>query len=250
VSSEISAEEQARAGTERISVVAAAAVLGLSSAALLPLVFPWQGALAISSGVLAFALLPFVLWQLLPRGRQRPVALRPHSSGVIALALACVASSWLALIPIWGVHRGQVRVLNHGEQPFSVFVDGRLLARVEPSSGESTRAGVGLSLPSGQRALRVLSEPEGRELFRAAEQVWGGKPHLFAPASAGYCFQIERRNYGVGQDEPVQVEPLSGTTPFWVLPEGISWFTPNPEPGKFQTSGGSLACLRQLRCAN
>lgn len=231
-------------------MVAASLVLGLSSAALMPLMFPWQGALSISSGVLASALAPFALWRLLRRRRRLPVALQPATSLV---ALGCVLSCWLALVPIWSVHRGQVRVLNHGDEPFSVFVDGRSVARVEPSSGESTRAGIELTLPSGQRALRVLTEPDGRELFRGAAQVQGGKPHLFAPASAGYCFQIERRGYGSEQErseqeQPAEFEPLEGSTPFWVLPEGISWFVPNPEPGMFQTSGGTLTCLRQKRC--
>ena len=78
----------------------------------------------------------------------------------------------------------------------------------------------------------------------------GGSPHLFAPQSAGYCFTIERRGYGDAKGDARDDQPLDGSNPFWVLPDGISWFTPNPEPGPLQTSGGTLSCLRQKRCTN
>jgi hypothetical protein len=80
--------------------------------------------------------------------------------------------------------------------------------------------------------------------------VQGGSPHLFAPLSAGYCFTIEHRGYGDAKDAAPDSEPLEGANPFWVLPDGINWFTPNPEPGPLETSGGTLSCLRQKRCAN
>jgi hypothetical protein len=73
---------------------------------------------------------------------------------------------------------------------------------------------------------------------------------LFAPASRGYCFSVERRGYGDATDQPLDVLPLEGDNPFWQLPDGIGWFTPNPEPGPLRTSGGTLSCLRQKRCQN
>ena len=157
------------------------------------------------------------------------------------------------MVPLFNLYRGDVRVLNHGDEPFALFVDGKRVARVEPSSGESALAGVQLTLPAGVRELRVVAEGDKRELFRARELIEGGSPHLFAPLSAGYCFTIERRGYGDAQEgaaRDIDAQPLEGSNPFWVLPDGISWFTPNPEPGPFQTSGGTLSCLRQKRCTN
>jgi hypothetical protein len=165
-------------------------------------------------------------------------------------ALGAGALSGLLLLPLWNVYRAQLRVLNLTEEPFALWVDGRRVARVEPSSGESALAGVELTVPAGAHALRVVSELDGRELFAEREQLSGGSPHLFAPGSAGYCFSIERRAYGDAQAALLSSEPLEGSSPFWRLPEGIAWFTPNPEPGAFQTSGGTLSCLRQKRCGN
>jgi hypothetical protein len=139
-------------------------------------------------------------------------------------------------------------VLNHGDEPFALWVDGRRLARVEPSSGESALAGVELAVPAGWRELRVSSELDGRELSRVRAHVAGGSQHLFAPLSSQYCFSIERRGYGDAKGEPLSSEPLAGADPFWVLPDGVAWFTPNPEPGPLETSGGTLSCLRQRRC--
>ncbi len=244
-------EALARAGTERIAVVAASLVLGLSASALLPLLLPWRGALELSLGVAAFSAVPFALWRLAWLRAPQQLPLRPTAS---VLALGCALTSLLALVPIWSLHRGQVRVLNHGDEAFWLLVDGHRLRRVEPSSGESSQAGVELELPSGRRNLLVLAEPSGRQVFRGVALVQGGRPHLFAPASAGYCFQLERREYGAptvaSAAGPPEVEPLAGELPFWVLPDSIAWFTPHPEPGPLQTSGGSLVSLRQKRCGD
>jgi hypothetical protein len=141
-------------------------------------------------------------------------------------------------------------VLNLGEEPFALWIDGKRLTRVEPSSGESALAGVDLTVPAGAHALRVTSELDGRELYASRQTLQGGSPHLFAPNSSGYCFSIERRAYGDARGEPLSSEPLTGSSSFWLLPDGIAWFTPNPEPGAFQTSGGTLSCLRQKRCGS
>jgi hypothetical protein len=231
--------DPARAGTARITVTALGLVLGLSSAATLPLLLPWQGATLLTIVSVSLGLAPFVGLK---------IAWRRAAPQLLWLALAVGAVSGLALVPLWNVYRGRVRVLNLGEEPFGLWVDGRRVTRVEPTSGESALAGVELALPAGPHDFRVVSELDGRELFRARQQVAAGSPHLFVPIDAGYCFSIERRGYGDSRDEPAQSEPLEGSTPFWVLPDGISWFTPNPEPGPLQTSGGTLSCLRQKRC--
>lgn len=231
------------AGTLRLTFGALGAVLGLSGAAVLPLLLPWQAQALIAGLSALLGFLPTGLAWCFPRVRQRARLER-----LLPFSIALAVASGLATVPMFQLYRGEVRVLNHGEQPFIVLVDGRSVARVEPSSGESALAGVQLTVPAGERQWRVLRASDGAELFSARELVEGGKPHLFAPQSAGYCFRIERRSYGEGASSRIDVVPLEGENPFWVLPEGINWFVPNPEPGPLRTSGGTLACLRQRRC--
>lgn len=238
--------DELRAGTLRLTVAAAGCVLGLSAAAVLPLLLPWQGQGVLALVALLLSLLPcagLLVWR-----RKDWPALGLSKLGTTAGAVALVSA--LAVVPLFNLYRGQVRVMNHGEEPFALWVDGKRVARVEPSSGESALAGAWLTLPAGERDLRVVGESSGRELFRSRELVQGGTPHLFAPQSAGYCFTIERRGYGSAKDEALDSVALDGTSPFWALPDGIAWFTPNPEPGPLQTSGGTLSCLRQKRCSN
>lgn len=234
-----------RAFTLRLTLTATGLVLGLSAAAVLPLLLPWHGELSLIVLSAACGALPFLGALAFARVARRAELAAVASRRLLA-AVAVVSA--LAVVPLFNLYRGVVRVLNHGEEPFAVWVDGRRVARVEPSSGESALAGVELLLPAGRRELRVTAQSDGRELFRARELVAGGKPHLFAPLSAGYCFSIERRGYGGDASAAFESEPLEGSNPFWVLPEGIAWFTPNPEPGPLQTSGGTLSCLRQKRC--
>jgi hypothetical protein len=237
--------EELRARTLRLTLTALGLVLGLSSAASLPLLLPWSGRLVVVLMVGLLALLPFALAYAVRRARRALAGL-----AMLPVALPLALGSALASLALLHLYRGQVRVLNHGDEPFVLWVDGKRVARVEPSSGESALAGVELSLPAGERELRVVSEADGRALFRAHELVHGGSPHLFAPQSAGYCFSIERKSYGEADQPALDVVPLDGDNPFWVLPDGISWFTPNPEPGPLHTSGGTLSCLRQKRCRN
>lgn len=238
--------DELRAGTLRLTVAAAGFVLGLSAAAVLPLLLPWQGQGVLAFSALLLAVLPsagLLVW----RRKEWHLLGLPQlvtTSGAVALVSA------LATVPLFTLYRGQVRIMNHGEEPFALWVDGKRVARVEPSSGESALAGAWATLPAGERDLRVVGESSGQELFRARELVRGGTPHLFAPQSAGYCFTIERRGYGSAKDQPLDSVPLDGANPFWALPDGIAWFTPNPESGPIQTSGGTLSCLRQKRCAN
>lgn len=236
--------DELEAGTERLMLLALSVVLGLSSAGVLPLLLPWTRApwLVLLSALMAC--LPLGAGVLLRRFRPRS---RVSLAALIPSVLLSALASGLVPLFLLGLYRGQVRVLNHGEEPFVLLVDGRRVARVEPSSGESALAGVELDVPAGERELRVLALSDGRELLRAREHVEGGSPHLFAPLSSRYCFVIERRSYG-DEDAPVEDVPLDADAHFWRLPDGIAWFTPNPEPGSFRTSGGTLLCLRQRRC--
>ncbi len=231
-----------RAATLRLTFAALGLVLGLSSALVLPLLLPWSGQLVLTLVTLGLALLPFGVGLAFPGTR---AALRSAQSLPVALGVA--GASGLALVPLFALYRADLRVLNHGEVTFVLMIDSRRVARVEPSSGESALAGVALVVPAGEHDFRVVADKEGGELFRARERVEGGHPHLFAPLSAGYCFSIERRGYGDAASE-LESEALEGPNPFWVLPDGISWFSPSPEPGLVSTSGGTLSCLRQKRC--
>jgi hypothetical protein len=244
----VAVSAELRADTLRLTVVAAGLVLGLSAAAVLPLLLPWHGQASVAALALLLALLPctgFVLAR--PRAAATSALLGVARLWPPAAAVALLSA--LAVVPMFNLYRGQVRVLNHGEEPFTFWVGGKRVARVEPSSGESALAGAWLTLPAGERDFRVVGESSGQTLFRARELVQGGTPHLFAPLSAGYCFTIEQRSYGAVKDQSLDSVPLEGDNPFWALPEGITWFTPNPEPGPLQTSGGTLSCLRQKRCA-
>jgi hypothetical protein len=229
-----------RAATRRFTVAALGLVLGVSAAAVLPLLLPWRGQLFLSLIAAGLAAAPFAVLGVVWR-RRREVGV-PLRGPLLFVTLAPV----LVLAVLFGVYRGQVRVLNHGDDPFWLLVDERRAARVEPSSGESAVSGVELTVPAGLRELRVVRVRDGAELFRAEVRVLGGRPHLFAPQSEGYCFSLERRGYG--DERSLRTEPLTGASAFWPLPEGVAFFTPNPEPGRLSTSGGTLTCLRQRRC--
>jgi hypothetical protein len=242
----VAVNDELRDGTLRLTLLALGVVLGLSAAASLPLLLPWSQSFTVALLVAVVALSPWLL--ALPLRRLRVALSSPRA---LPISLAVALGSALVSLPLVHIYRGTVRVLNHGDEPFYLYVDGERVARVEPSSGESALAGVELAVPAGERELRAVSTSyPHRDWFRARELVQGGSPHLFAPLSSGYCFSIERRSYGMADQPTLEVVPLEGENPFWVLPEGISWFTPNPEPGPLRTSGGTLACLRQKRCQN
>jgi len=238
----VAVTSEQRAATLRLTLAALGLVLGLSSALVMPLLLPWSGQLLLTLLALGLALAPFGVALASARAR---AALAP--APLLPAALAVGGASALALAPLFSLYRAELRVLNHGEAPFVLVIDGRRLARVEPSSGESALAGVALVVPAGEHDFRVVAERDGGELFRVRERLEGGRPHLFAPLSKGYCFRIERRGYGDAAP-PLESEALEGPNPLWVLPDGISWFSPNPEPGLLSTSGGTLSSLRQKRC--
>lgn len=232
-----------RAQTLRFTVAALSLVLGMSAAGVLPQLLPWSGQALLTAVATGLTLAPFAaLWLY---QRQSRVARVPLAAAALTVGLAPA----LALVPLFDLYRGEVRVLNHGDEPFTLWVDGRRVARVEPSSGESALAGVELTVPSGRRELLGRAASDRRELFRVNAQVVGGSPHLFAPLSGEYCFSIEERGYGDASGKP-RTLPLSRESSFWQLPDGIAWFTPNPEPARVATSGGMLSCVRQKRCNN
>jgi hypothetical protein len=145
-----------------------------------------------------------------------------------------------------------VRIVNLTDARLAVRVDGHLLALVDATSTENARAGVEVRVPSGQREF-LAESPGGQTVARAAVHVHGGREHLYAPGSDGYCFWLETTAYGRAAPPNPRVEPLVGTGRFWVLPGHVdTWFDKNPDapPGDRRTSGGALTALRQARCAD
>jgi hypothetical protein len=106
-------------------------------------------------------------------------------------------------------------------------------------------------VPSGERALAVIG-PGGRVVEEARVFVKSGARHLYAPASDGYCFWLERSFYGRSGPDVAERRALAGSVRFWVLPSDLdTWFSPNPEPSRAdkRSSGGMLSALRQARCS-
>ena len=105
-------------------------------------------------------------------------------------------------------------------------------------------------MPAGLHTL-VARDPEGREIERERVEVRAGRPHLFAPASAGHCFWLETREYGRDAVTEVAREPLEGPPYFWALPQNLGgWFLPAPEATKSEArlTGGAVTVLRQGPC--
>ncbi|HYP87988.1 MAG TPA: hypothetical protein VEQ59_07535, partial [Polyangiaceae bacterium] len=121
----VSAEQ--RAATLRLTVAAMGLVLGLSAAAVLPLLLPWSGQLLLTALALGASLVPFGGVAVARRlTRAEPLRLWP-------LALAVAGAAGLAHVPLFSLYRAELRVLNHGDEPFALLIDGRRVARVEPS---------------------------------------------------------------------------------------------------------------------
>jgi hypothetical protein len=89
---------------------------------------------------------------------------------------------------------------------------------------------------------------------QALVTVVAGRPHLFAPASLGFCFWLETRSYGRGEreaDERVTRESLDGPPSFWTLPANLGgFFLPAPAVGggESRLTGGTVTVLRQGPC--
>ncbi len=259
------------------------AAVGLS----LPLAAPPPPfALAAGSAALA-ALLPVLVVALLPRVPARGhtavgPAVRFLSERELSCANDCYAAELaklngvekrrvtfrerrlsLALLPgllvcpllpllVQGEVAPLVRVVNVTGETLGIELDGERVLLVEPTSVESPAAGGELSVPAGLHTL-VARDPEGREIERERVEVRAGRPHLFAPASAGHCFWLETREYGRDAVTEVAREPLEGPPYFWALPQNLGgWFLPAPEATKSEArlTGGAVTVLRQGPCEN
>jgi hypothetical protein len=167
---------------------------------------------------------------------------------------------WIGIGPAFGLllagisypfHHPFVRIINLTPSRLTIRVDGELVAELEPTSAESTRAGIERRVPAGARVLEAR-DASGRVVSRADVVLESGARHLFAPGSDGYCFWLESTHYGRSA-APVGnvVVPLSSESQFWVLKNPIdTWFAPNPPPSSAdeRSTGGVLTALRQAPC--
>jgi hypothetical protein len=273
------------ATTRSLSAALASAVLGITLCLALPLV--WE---SVSMGVhvaivVAAALVPLALFAIARRG-----ARSGHTATGRAVwwtkrgELACTSARWAAelaassgsssrlersrerVLSAWAFtgpivllvaaplvhrfHNPELRVLNLTENRLSLLVDGRMVAVVEPTSAESPAAGLDVRIPSGRRSLRTLG-PDGRDVDAVVVDVESGAYHLYAPASDGHCFWLERTVYGRNRPDGSARQALEGPVRFWRLPRTLdSLFAPNPEPAAAdrRSTGGELVALRQARC--
>jgi hypothetical protein len=150
------------------------------------------------------------------------------------------------------VHYPPLRVVNLTGAEISIYVDGEPFGVVQPSSAESSRAGLQTRVAAGLRTLEARNS-EGQPLEHLQVRVEAGQTHLFAPASRGFCFWLESTRYGraTAPDRPLLA--LDPGQRFWVLRTPVdSWFAPNPLPGAEdeRSTGGVLTALRQGRCGD
>jgi hypothetical protein len=276
------ASHVARDATRRLSALLSSLLVGLALAAALPIVFPWLPlALCVALAWLG-ALLPLWLGRL--GGQRAPghasvaraaffrapgelVCLRGAYAAAVARAAgtrvlptrqprlraffpaALVSALTLLVAPLsYGFHHPTLRVLDLGALPMDLFVDGRHVARVEPSSGESPLAGTELRLPAGSRELRAV-DTEGALMGQARVDVQAGRRHLYAPGASGVCFWLEAVSYGRDGKRP-DFTPLDSEKRFWVVPEQVTgWFMPSPPVAEgARATGGSSTVLRQGPC--
>lgn len=188
------------------------------------------------------------------------VAARHRAAWRASRAPVAGPSAWLALAPVlalasawilYPMHFPVLRVVNLSPVELSIYVDGEPFGVVQPTSAESSRAGLRTRVPAGARTLEART-PAGDALEHLRVHFEAGQSHLFAPASQGYCFWLESTRYGRAPGPASPLAALDPELPFWVLRQPIdSWFAPNPVPGAAdeRSTGGVLTALRQGRCA-
>jgi hypothetical protein len=270
-----------RTATRHWSALCAGALLGGSLAAGLPLALPWSpwatnalfaivGALLVPFAARAFsrprighsAAGPAVFFrapgELICRRASwaedyaRRLGLESRATSVpsrwLVAPLAIAALAATAALALHRFHHPTLRILNLGDATLDLFVDGRALGRVMPSSAESPSAGLEIRLPAGRRLLEVR-ELDGHLVDRVSARVSSGSSHLYAPASPDTCFWLEARGYGRDAG-PERITRLEGEERFWTIPDQVrGWFSPNP-PGvaDARATGGTSVVLRQAPC--
>jgi hypothetical protein len=178
----------------------------------------------------------------------RRARFRERRLGVAVLAVPLLSA--VAAVATLLVGSPVVRIVNLGIDRLVIEVDGRPVAEVDPTSVEAPSAGVEVRVSAGQHDF-VARTADGREVERATVTVESRHAHLFAPASAGYCFWLETAEYGRERSGAVTREDLDGPPRFWALPPDLGgWFRPVPEQAlaEARLTGGVVTVLRQAPC--
>jgi hypothetical protein len=158
----------------------------------------------------------------------------------LALGLSVLAYDW---------HHPRLWVINLGRERLWLAIDGVLTAALDPAGSDPARAALELRLPRGERELEAFDERHQR-VASVRAVLEGGRDHLYAPASAAFCFWLESTGYG--RDATRSIRPLASGARFFALDTDVdSWFVASPEPPAFdrRSSGGTLTALRQSPCA-
>ncbi len=273
------------ARTRLLAICLASALLGVTSAVVLPIAWVGVSIAGLVSSALLAAVLPVALalvyrrrptaghtssghavwWWSRQRlycenGRFARVAARQNSVATRSVRTPrFVWSSWYWLGPLATLialpasivfNTASVRVLNLTPPHFVMVVDGRSLGEVETTSAESPAAGREFRIVAGERHFVAIGR-DGRLLSDRRVALTGGGQHLYVPASPDVCFWLEFTSYGRQQvSGPRRVELARGAE-FWPLPESVdTWFAPSPLPAADdnRSSGGKLTALRQGEC--
>jgi hypothetical protein len=158
--------------------------------------------------------------------------------------------AFTAALPVYyRIHFPSVRVVNLTDDRLEIVVDGTVRASVPPTSAESSGAGVELRVAAGPRVFSAR-DAAGRTVDTASFSVRSGAQHLYAPASETYCFWVETTGYGRSKQAGTRIEPLVSPPRLWALENPIDlWFSPTPDADFDERStGGFLRALRQARC--
>ena len=280
------AEHQAFASSRVLSLSLASLLLGLVTAAGLPLLVPQLGVVGLAFAACVASLLPLALLFLPQTALTEPHVARGRAviwdrgallwcasqqygtrvaelNGVGAVPAALPeprGSPWLGVGPLVGiaaaclfyfVYHPLLRVINLGSARIEVALDGVRLVAVDATSNESPAAGALVRVPAGHHLLSVTSTIDGSPLGQVEVDFQSGAVHLFAPGAQQTCFWLETTGYGQEQRLEPSYQPLISGEHFWVLPGGIdSWFAENPvsaDPHS-RSSGGLLTALRQAPC--
>ncbi len=277
------AEDAARLDTTQFAALLASVVLVVTLLLTLPRLFFDLGLGAYLLSVLLGALAPLVLLAAL-----RPVTKDGQCcSGRAAFLdtkgrLTCFSERWARTLAervqtnLRGEHRREPRVakwmfavavtgaaitpslhtfnfpslvvLNLGDGPAELLIDGHLAGTVEATSLESQRAGTRLRIAAGKHLVEAR-DGEGRVIQRTEMQLQGGALHLLRISGQGYCFWLEEDGYGE-QSRERSYRSLASDRSFWVIPARIdSWFSENPSPSlDDRSSGGTMTALRHAPC--
>ncbi len=275
-------EHAARPRLLGLAAVLASVLLGSSAAALLSLV-AFLDVLWVGTVAMALALTPLAIASVLSISRRPGHRAAGRAAFFVADGLACASRSWaihlapeqgsagmvrrrlreplhgpysvagpiLSVFLCWFFHdlfNPLVTVLNFGDEPGVLWVDGHRLGVVAPSTGESPFAGQQFRIPFGRRELEFAAAG-GTALLHALVRVRPGHRHLFAPGSRPGCFAIQRYSFGRVQGPEPGAAPLTSDARFWSIPNDVDlWFAAPPSSKDSRSTGGLVTVLRQGQC--